>query len=246
MKAIENALLIAWMKFYPDFRRQPYVMMAQGGLSAGPLFFIFLTGSTAAFHKGIVGAMISITSYMGLSATIHDVVQDRYIKLREMFTAMPIHPASYALGLALAPLMASIPGLLFFMIFALWLGLISLTSIGIAFIILILSWLSVSMLGFTVSTYLNDLPPFMVRSAGQLLSLSLVFIPPVYYSESVLGAFSWISYTLPTSNAASLIRSYLGLSPPPAEGLTFHWLVLISTAFAFFLVASFKARWREK
>jgi len=246
MKAVENALLIAWMKFYPDFRRQPYVMITQAGISAGPLFFILLTGSTAAFHTGIVGAMVSVVSYLGLTSAIQDVAQDRYTKLREMAAAMPIHPASYALGVALAPLLASIPGLFCFMTLAIWMGLVSLTSIGYIVVALTLSWLSVSMIGFTISTYLTEVPPFMLNSIGHLLSFSLVFVPPVYYSESILGTHSWLSYIFPTSNAASLIRSYLGLSSLPVESIMLHWLFLIATVFAFGLLASFKARWREK
>jgi len=246
MKIIENALLIAWMKFYPDFRERPYVMLTQAGISAGPLFFIFIAGSATALHNGVVGAMISIVSYMGLTSAIQDVVQDRYVKLREMMTAMPIQPASYALGVALAPLMAAIPGILCFLTFAIWSGLVSTASIGILFVVLILSWLSISMMGFTISTYLIDAPPFMANSVSHLLSLGLVFVPPVYYSESILGAFSWVSYLFPTSNAASLIRHYLGLSTMPIESTVVHWSILIVTAISFSLLASFKARWREK
>jgi len=246
MKAVENALLIAWMKFYPDFRRQPYVIITQAGISAGPLFFILLSGSTAALHNGIVGAMISIVSFLGLTSAIHDVAQDRYVKLREMMVAMPVHPVSYALGVALAPLLASVPGLFCFMALAIWLRILSLASIGLVFVALILGWLSISMIGFTVSTYLTKVPPFMLNSAGHLLSLGLVFVPPVYYSESVLGAFSWISYVFPTSNAASLIRGYLGLSTLHFESIMSHWLTLIGTALAFSFLASFKARWRER
>jgi len=246
MKAVENALLIAWMKFYPDFRRQPYVMITQAGISAGPLFFILFSGSTSAFHNGIVGAMISVVSFLGLTSAIQDVAQDRYTKLREIAAAMPVHPMSYALGVALAPLLASLPGLVCFMALAIWLGIIGLASIGLVIVTLILSWLSISMIGFTISTYLTNVPPFMLGNMSHLLSLGLVFVPPVYYSESVLGTFSWVSYVFPTSNAASLIRGHLGLSSIPFESIIIHWLILIGTVIAFSLLASFKARWREK
>jgi ABC-type multidrug transport system permease subunit len=246
MKAVESTLLIAWMKFYPDFRREPYVVITQAGISAGPLFFILFSGSANAFHNGIVGAMISVVSFLGLTSAINDVAQDRYTKLREIMVSMPVHPMSYALGIALAPLIASIPGLLCFVALAVWLGLVNLASIGILIAALTLSWLSVSMIGFAVSAYLTKVPPFMVVSMGHLLGLGLVFVPPVYYSEYALGMFSWVSYIFPTSNAASLIRSYLALSILPMESIILHWSILIATLLAFSLLASFKTRWRER
>jgi ABC-type multidrug transport system permease subunit len=246
VRAVENTLLIAWLKFYPDFRRQPYVLITQAAISAGPVFFILLSGSAYAFNSGLVGAMISVVSFLALTTSIQDVASDRYVKLREIMVSMPVHPLSYALGVSLAPLLASLPGLFFFMTIAGWLGLVTPSSLGMIVAALMLSWLSISMMGFIISTYLAKFPPFMLTSLGHMLSLGLVFVPPVYYSESVLGQFSWVSYLFPTSNAASLLRGYSGLSTLSLIVNVLHWLILTTAAIAFTLLASFKARWREK
>ncbi len=112
---IEKTLLIAWMKFYPDFRIQPLIVIINMAMSGSPLFFFLIAGSTTGFKTGIAGAMVAIVSYIGITSATQDVAQDRYTKLREMMVAMPIHPASYAFGVALAPLLMSMPGLLLFM-----------------------------------------------------------------------------------------------------------------------------------
>ena len=109
-RAIENAFIIAWMKFYPDFHAQPYIVIVQALISGSPLFFFFVAGASTALTNGIVGAMVAIVCYIGVASSIQEVSQDRYVKFREIIVAMPVHSASYAFGVALAPLLMSLPG----------------------------------------------------------------------------------------------------------------------------------------
>jgi hypothetical protein len=244
-RAIENALLIAWMKFYPDFSAKPYIVIIQAGISGSPLFFFLIAGSLTAFSNGVAGAMVAIVSFIGLASSIQDISQDRYIKIREMMIAMPVHPASYAFGIALAPLLMSMPGLFSFIALAIWLGLVSQVTVFWVLLALMLCWASTSMLGFIISTHLTKLPPFTLNTIARLLSLTIIFLPPVYYSETALGPFGCVSYLFPTSNAACLIRAHLGLSDFSIETLILHWLILVGTTVSFVLLACFRSKWRE-
>ena len=244
-RAIENAFLIAWMKFYPDFRVQPLIVLIQAGVSGSPLFFFLIAGSLTGLRNGIVGAMVAMVSFIGITSCVQDVVQDRYTKMREIIVAMPVHPASYAFGIALASLLVSIPGLLLFIGIGAWLGLVSQVAIFWLLAALLLCWVSTSMLGFIVSSHLSKLPPATLNSIARLLSLCLVFLPPVYYSDTTLGPFSWFSYILPTSNAACLIRTFLGLSPFSFDTVILRLLILTGTTISLVLLVRFKTKWRE-
>jgi ABC-type multidrug transport system permease subunit len=102
-----------------------------------------------------------------------------------------------------------------------------------------------SAIGFMISTYLLKASMMVLNNLSTLLGLGLIFIPPVYYSEEMLGSLSWISALIPTSNAAGLIRAYMGLLPLSAQIIMVRWLILIITTVVFVVLTSVKARWRE-
>ena len=240
---MKDAVIITALKSLPDLKRQPLMLFLVGLISSLPLYFIVVLGGKLSL--GLVGAMVSAASFIGMSAAIQDMSFDKYVKIREMIVAMPVHPMSYAIGVALAPLILSIPSLVFFGATALVVGGLTLTSLFWAAIAVVLCWASVSSLGFLISTYLQKASPYTLNSLSNVLGILLGFIPPVYYPEEVLGSFSWISAIFPTSNAASLIRVYSGSLVLPFEAVIGRWLILIVTTIAFAAITAKKARWRE-
>jgi ABC-type multidrug transport system permease subunit len=159
---------------------------------------------------------------------------------------MPVHPASYALGIALAPLLISIPSLIFFGAITAYLGFLTLETLVWIVPALIIVWAAMSTMGFMISTYLMKSSTIMLNNLSNLLGIGLIFIPPVYFSEAQLGNLSWISVLIPTSNVAGLIRSSMGLLPLSIEVVIVRWVVLIITTLAFIMLTFIKARWREK
>lgn len=113
LKSVKDALTIAALKSIPDFKRQPLMLIMIGLISSIPLFFILVFGGSGQIGYGLVGAMVSTISFIGIAAAIQDITVDRYLKIREMIVAMPVHPISYAVGVALAPLVVSAPSLIF-------------------------------------------------------------------------------------------------------------------------------------
>jgi len=245
-KIFKDTLIIAWMKSYPDFRRNPLFLLLITMISSIPLFFMmmFSSGGNMIVH-GLIGAMVSSVGFVGVMAGIQDISWDRYVKIREMIVAMPVHPASYALGIALAPLFVSIPSLIFFGAILAILGSLTLESLVWIIPSLIITWTVMSTLGFMISTYLLKSSMMVLNNLSNLLGIGLIFIPPVYYSEAQLGSLSWISIIIPTSNAAGLIRSYMGLLPMPTEMMIVRWAVLIIMTAAFVAFTSIKSKWRE-
>lgn len=242
-KMIKDVLIITALKSLPDLKRQPLMIFFVGMISSIPLFFILVFGGQISY--GLIGAMVSTASLIGMMASIQDIAWDRYVKIREMLVAMPVHPLSYALGLALAPLVISSPSLIFFSAITMWLGVLTPYSILWAALSLIVCWATLSSIGFLISTYLQKAAPYTLNSLSNILGIGLTFIPPVYYSEEILGNFSWISMIFPTSNAASLIRVYSGSLTLPFEMVVARWLILLSTMLVFAVITVVKARWRE-
>lgn len=128
LKPVKDAMIIAELKAVPDLKRNPSMIFLIGMISAFPLFFLLVFGGNLGY--GLVGAMVATISFIGLVAAIQDISFDRYVKIREMIVAMPVHPVSYAMGVALAPLLIATPGSIFFIGMAILLGILPVTSVG--------------------------------------------------------------------------------------------------------------------
>ncbi|MEW5937323.1 MAG: hypothetical protein AB1665_05860 [Candidatus Thermoplasmatota archaeon] len=245
MKLIRDALIIAYMKSIPDLKRQPGIIILLTAIAAIPLFFMVLFGGTGMLNMGLVGVIVSTIGFMGIAAPIQDVTWDRYVKLREMIVAMPVHPLSYALGVNLASLIFALPGSLIFLGIGIVRGLFTLLSLLATLGVIVLCWLCLSVMGFAIATYLYRTAPSTLGLIANILAFGFVFLPPVYYSETMLGPYAWVGYLLPTSNAAAVIRYVTGINPMNPGALAAHWLVIAMMAVAFSALAVAKARWRE-
>jgi ABC-type multidrug transport system permease subunit len=87
------------------------------------------------------------------------------------------------------------------------LGFVPLQALGWIIAALLLCWAVLSGIGFVISTYLRRASIYTLNNLANILGLGLVFLPPVYYPEELLGGLSWIGIFFPTSNAAGLIRA---------------------------------------
>lgn len=244
-KTMKDTLIIAWMKSYPDFRRNPLMLLLIALIGSIPLFFMVIFSGGGMLIHGLIGAMVSSVTFIGVMAGIQDISWDRYVKIREMIVAMPVRPVSYALGIALAPLIVSIPSLIFFGALAATWGVMTPTATLWTVPALIVGWAAMSAIGFMISTYLLKASMMVLNNLSNLLGIALIFIPPVYYPETLLGSFSWISVIIPTSNVAGLIRAYTGLMPLSTETIIIRWIILIITTLVFIVLTSLKAKWRE-
>ena len=145
----------------------------------------------------------------------------------------------------MAPLLLSLPGVAFFILIVVGLGVLNVVSLVWAVPAVLLCWLSLSTIGFIISTYLYKSSPYTLNNIANILGIGLIFIPPVYYPAELLGSLSWTSYIIPTANTAALIRGFAGLSEMSIESAVIRWMILIATTVVFTLLTARKAKWRE-
>jgi ABC-type multidrug transport system permease subunit len=194
----------------------------------------------------LLGGMVCSVGFIGLASAIQDITMDRHEKTREMIVAMPVHPISYSLGVATSKLVYASPGFIIFLIMTTSLRILPLSAIGWSIISVFLCWSALSSIGFVVSTYLRTADANTMNNVSSILGIAFIFLPPVFYSEQLLGAYAWISIIFPTSNAASLIRVYAGLSKLSLEMIVLRWLVLGATTVISLAAVLLKAKWREE
>jgi ABC-2 type transport system permease protein len=245
MKTLRDALIIGWWKSWPDLRRQPLLIPLIMIISALPLFFLYVFSSGNVLSIGIIGALVGTLAFLAANSSLQELGQDRYLKIREMMVAMPVSPIAYSTGIALSSLIISLPSILFYMIIAGLLGLLSLGSVLWITLALTLAWTSLSAMGFAISTYFTKANVNTLNNIANILGITLVFLPPVYYSEARLGSLSWLAAIIPTSNAASLVRYYTGLTSLSSEELLLRWGLLVLMSLLFTALVAAKVRWRE-
>lgn len=242
--------LVGLNGFLP-MRRQPLFLV---NTLTSPFSFLFLyfivekaAGNTHLFPYAIAGGLILTVLSIGtsLQADLTHYKQD--LKFQEIVVASPVGAASYVTGMALSELVYSIPGLAVFIILSVLYAHYAAFGGLTVLLALLLLWVFASALGFTLSTYLEDVRETFAISP--LVSIALSVIPPVYYPITVIpGAWRWVALLSPTTWAANLVQGAMGL-PAPSLGPDPYLLdatVLLAWAVALFLLAWTKAQWRER
>lgn len=209
-------------------------------------FYVVLSvvGGARMGNHAIVGALISLLWMSGVGGMPQFLLSYKFIKLKDMFVAAPIHPITYMLGAALSVLVASLPPMAVFI--ALLAIYIHITIIELVYLTLALlaTWLMSSVLGFVVAGYVND--PTRIGTISPWISALLTTLPPVYYSLELIPAqFSVIALMAPTTHLAQIAKIAIKVSSPLYDPLL-HLLAVIAYCTAFMLLASFKSRWREE
>jgi ABC-2 type transport system permease protein len=245
MSILRNAGIIGFMRAIPELKRQPLLLVVFAGISAIPLIFIGIFGGEEMLNYGLVGAMVSSVGFIAISTSIQEISWDRYVKMREMIVAMPVHPLSYAMGLTIGALILALPGFVLFLVIAAMRNLLTIVSLLQIIAAVAFCWITLSVIGFTIATYMFKASPQTLGVVANILSFVFVFLPPVYYPESFMGTYSWIAYIMPTSNAAAIIRYSTGLTPMDVTAYGMHWLVLLITVAVFAVIVVKKSRWRE-
>ena len=225
-------------------RTQPLYVV---NLLASPLSFLFfitvVSGGTLVGY-GVTGGLVltMLSAGTGLQSDLTHYRQD--LKLQDVVVASPVEAPTYVAGMALSELVYSLPGLAVFLVIFTVAGFVSLESVVVLAGVLLLVWAFASALAFTLATYFKDVRETFMFSP--LISLILSVLPPVYYPLSRLPAWAQaVAKFSPTTYAAQLVQGSVGLAPLTLTEGVVDWLVLIGVTAALFLVAAFKARWKE-
>jgi ABC-2 type transport system permease protein len=208
------------------------------------LFILFVAGEHTAFAYGLAGAMTMTATQQGLflGADLTGLKIDH--KFQSMVVASPVSPFTYMFSVALSELAFAVPAV--FVIAA----IVAYTTVGFGIVallemilVIILTWVMASSIGFFLSTYvLNTRSAFITVS---FISIVLSVLPPVFYPVIILpSVLRPIAELVPTTHAAILIRSVMGM-PPGGTEILVSWVALPAFTLGFLALALLKARWRE-
>lgn len=249
---LRSILTIAYMNGIVPMRTQPLFLVNTIVSPLSFLFFVYVASRGTLLPYAVSGGLILTMLSIGTSVQT-DMTHYRVdLKLQDLVVASPVEGPVYIAGLALSELCYSIPGVT--LLAVLWVGTagsISLLGALTLFVVLLMVWAFATALGFTLATYFADVRETFILSS--LTSLVLTVLPPVYYPVSYIpsGLLHNLAFIAPTTDAADLVRStgsfagVTGYVPPSTGQLAIDWSVLIIATVGLFLLAAFKARWRE-
>lgn len=207
------------------------------------LFFLFVVGGPGYISYGLIGATISILVGAGLFLGADATFNRLQFKFQDFCVASPLSAVDYMIGLSLGELTFVTPSLAVLLALFAYLRLIT-WSFPLAIIVMLLAWVFASAFGFFLSTFiLRSRSAFSVTS---LVSTLLTVVPPVFYPIQVIPKnLRFLAYLAPTTHLSILMQSVLGLQSYPSYQLAVSWAVLLGFTIFFFLLAAFKARWRQ-
>jgi ABC-2 type transport system permease protein len=225
-------------------RTQPLYLI---NLAASPLsflFFIWIVSRGADLAYGVMGGMILTMLSVGTGLQ-SDLTHYRHdMKFQDIVVASPVEAPVYVAGMALSELVYSLPALAVFVALFVYYGYATVTSTLILAGTLLLVWSFATAFAFTLATYFQDVRETWMFSP--IFSLVLTVLPPVYYPISYLPGWARILAQLsPTTYAAELVQGAVGLQPLSFSSQVIDWVVLVAFTVALFLIAAFKARWKD-
>jgi ABC-2 type transport system permease protein len=225
-------------------RTQPFYLVSIVAQPLSFLFFIWVISRGADLAYGLMGGMVLTMLSVGTGLQ-SDLTHYRHdLKFQDVVIASPVEAPVYIAGMALSELVYSLPALGVFLVLFVYYGYASLTSILVLTGVLLLVWSFGSAFAFTLSTYFQDIRETWAFSP--IFSLVLTVLPPVYYPISYLPSWAaTLSRFSPTTYAAELVQGSVGLQPLPFDAAAIDWGVLVAFTVALFLIAAFKARWRD-
>lgn len=241
---LRSLVTLVWLNGLIPIRTQPLFLL---NLLASPLSFLFfltIVSGGRYLAYGITGGMVLTMLSVGTGLQ-SDLTHYRHdLKFQDIVVASPVEAPVYVAGMALSELVYSLPGLAVFVALFVEQGYATLESVVVLAGTLVLVWGFASALAFTLATYFQDVRETFLFSP--LISLLLTVLPPVYYPLKALPGWAQVAAQFsPTTYAAGLVQGAVGLAPLSLTGGAIDWGVLIGFTAGLFLLAAFKARWKE-
>ncbi len=225
-------------------RTQPLYLV---NLVASPLsflFFIWIVSRGADLAYGVMGGMVLTMLSVGTGLQ-SDLTHYRHdMKFQDVVVASPVEAPVYVAGMALSELVYSLPALAVFVFLFVYYGYATVSSTLVLAGALVLVWSFATAFAFTLATYFQDVRETWMFSP--IFSLVLTVLPPVYYPITYLPGWARIAAQFsPTTYAAELVQGAVGLQPLSWISATIDWIALGAFTAALFLIAAFKARWKD-
>lgn len=212
-----------------------------------PISFLIIVNFVsrgALISQAIEGAFIMsmFSSGMGLQSDLSHLKND--FKIQDMVVSSPASPAAYVFGMAVSEIVYSIPALIALIILmAVFIHPNAVQAAELLAVMLMMFTTSVT-LGFTLSTFTSDIIQSFAFSG--LISTLFSTLPPVYYPITYIPLpYRYLAYLSPTTYAAEIAQSSIGLLQVSTLSIALAWVVLAAVTIVFATMAVTKARWRE-
>lgn len=233
--------VFTWLYGWKAVEREPFWLASSLLMPISIIFIMTIFGGSRLMAFGMVGGLAMAMGTSGGLTVIGDAAFLRLeLKFQSMLVNTKLNPATYTIGLALSELTYSIPGL------ALFAALVAVIvkpppyAYAYGLLALILEWVSLSMMGYTISTYITD-ARFGWSMSG-ILDFALGTLPPVFYPATLLPT-PWLTLVSPISAASTVMQYYmLGVRYPQAL-IEASYLVLAIEALVFTTIAVKRSRW---
>jgi ABC-2 type transport system permease protein len=236
---------LIWFDGLLPIRRSPFSAINFVLYPLTILFFIYIFGGAGSIRYAITGGLISVIVGSCIILETEAAFIRLVVRLQDMFVSSPLSPLAYVLSISVAQLFNGLLGIVLFSALIVANGGVTLLGGVEIALAAILTWASISSLGFLISTFARDMRDLWVYSP--LLTVLLSFLPPVFYPITFIPEpIRFLAYLAPTTYPAQIIQIAAGISPgtPEVIGLLFaggivYTLILIALSARF-------ARWRQR
>jgi ABC-2 type transport system permease protein len=166
-------------------------------------------------------------------------------KIQDIFVASPVSQFAYMIGMALSELLFGIPVIIILFFLAFHFGAQHITDIPIIICTTILTWGTMSSLGFFISTHISHTRK--VRQIISFVTVLIAIIPPVFYPIDKLPMeLKYLAYALPTTQSSLIIQHVMGFHTPKDWSIYLAFSIQVINLIAFTVLANTRAQWREK
>lgn len=243
LTSMRSALVLAYMLSILWVRRNPLTLIHLVATPFTILFLLWVVVGTEYITFALAGTIVMIMVNAGGGLVGEAVWYRLTLRFQDILVASPVSRLSYILGLSFSQLFYSSPALALLISLLFVFGLTFQGGLVII-LVLILTWLAMSSLGFYISTYIMNIRNSWQISA--LLTFSFAILPPVFYPLALIpSSLRWIAYAVPTTHSAILIREAASLPLTIPLNTFYSWLVLVGYTTLFLGLTLYKFRWRE-
>jgi ABC-2 type transport system permease protein len=247
MNIAQNLRAVAaliWFDGVLPIKRSPFSLINFVVSPLTILFFIYIFAGPGKLLFAIGGGLIAVIVGSCIVLETEAAFMRLVVKLQDMFVSSPISPVTYVAGISIGQLCNGIAGIaLFSALLALYVHLTAVDALEILSAALI-TWASISALGFMISTFARDIRDLWVYSP--LLNVVLAFLPPVFYPITYIPAsVRFVAYLAPTTYPAQMIQQAAGVGGAGPNTFALDLLGGIFYTLVLIVLASKLARWRQ-
>ncbi len=222
-------------------RDNPWSVVANIVAPCCLLVIIYLISGGNLLAYAVVGGTVAIIASTSLTVTGQSAFFKLEFRIQDLLVSTKVHMMDYVSGFTVAQLLFASPGIAFFAILSIVLGIF--TPIRFATTIVVGITLAITTVSIGVFVGSRIKRTIGVWPISGIMSSLLTLLPPTFYPYKILP--TWVLYVLsisPITPAAVILQGAYGLG----KVNNFMWVVLIGEAIFYVCLVKKFGVWREK